>query len=51
MYLGINLAAKVENEHEYDAYLCAVTAKRFSEEDHDEFGEEEETIILPTSDE
>ncbi len=36
-----------KNEHEYDAYLCAVTAKRYVENEYDEFGEKGDTMILP----
>ena len=36
-----------ENEHEFDAYLCALTAKRYSEGRYRKYGEESETIVLP----
>ncbi len=39
-----------KNEHEYDAYLSAVTAKKYAENEYEEFGEGKETIVLPFSD-
>jgi len=36
-----------ENEHEFDAYLCALTAKRYSEGRYRKYGEGSETIVLP----
>ncbi|MFP4001115.1 MAG: DUF429 domain-containing protein [Thermoplasmata archaeon] len=36
-----------ENEDEFDAYLCALTAKKYSEGEYRRYGEEPESIILP----
>ncbi len=36
-----------KSEHEFDAYLCALTAKSYSEDKYKEYGEGQETIILP----
>lgn len=46
-----DLDTDFKNEHEYDAYLCALTAKKYSENEYEEFGKDGETIILPHSDE
>lgn len=40
-----------ENEDEYDAYLCALTAKFYDEGEYRTFGEGEEVIIIPETDE
>ncbi|MEF8874204.1 MAG: hypothetical protein V5A88_05980 [Candidatus Thermoplasmatota archaeon] len=45
------LDADFKNEHEYDAYLCAVAAKKYDENMYEEFGKAKETIILPLSEE
>ncbi len=37
-----------ESGHEFDAYLCALTAKSYSEDKYKEYGEGQETIILPS---
>ncbi len=36
-----------ESQHEFDAYLCALTAKSFSEGRYERFGEGSGPIILP----
>ncbi len=36
-----------QNQHEFDAYLCALTAKRYSEGEYRKYGEKSEIIILP----
>ncbi|MFW5953358.1 MAG: hypothetical protein ACOCSJ_04275 [Candidatus Natronoplasma sp.] len=36
-----------QNDHEFDAYLCALTAKRYSEGRYKRYGEEFEFIVLP----
>ncbi len=35
------------NEHEFDAYLCALTAKKYSEGKYKKYGERFKSIILP----
>ncbi|MBS3782164.1 MAG: hypothetical protein KGY68_06110, partial [Candidatus Thermoplasmatota archaeon] len=36
-----------ESEHEFDAYLCALTAKKYSEGKYERYGKRPESIILP----
>lgn len=36
-----------QNDHEFDAYLCALTAKRYSRGRYKKYGEKSEFIVLP----
>ncbi len=40
---------RYQNEHEYDAYLCALAARSFHLDDHRVFGRDEERIMIPKS--
>lgn len=37
-----------ESGHEFDAYLCALTAKSYSEGKYERYGERTESIVLPS---
>jgi len=37
-----------ETDHEFDAYLCVLTAKSYSKGKYKKYGEEQEVIILPS---
>lgn len=40
-----------ENQHEYDAYLCALAAKSYHEGNYREYGEDEVIVIPKSTDE
>ena len=42
-----NLSLRVANKHEFDAYLCVLTAQLFVEKKTQEIGDAEGTIIVP----
>ncbi len=47
----LNLNRKVvkidfDNVHEYDAYLCALTAKKYDQGEYERYGEKTESIVL-----
>jgi len=37
-----------ESQHEFDAYLCALTAQSYSDGNYKKYGQEPENIILPS---
>ena len=38
---------KFQNDHEYDAYLCALSAKYYCDDEYESFGKDSEVIITP----
>lgn len=45
----VSVDIEFNNEHEYDAYLCALTAKAYEVDQYLSFGEEGEEIIIPNN--
>lgn len=42
-----NTDIKFQNDHEYDAYLCALSARFYRKEEYESYGTNDEVIIIP----